>query len=623
VNTSTFSSRRVAYLRAGRRSRRYRHAHPVSVDQRHAPSGFRIALFSFFILPVLFVLCLTSRGLGVKTWLLHATGLAPVRKVIPLASGVADPSIQFEKVALPLTAHTPFTCVMVGPDHRLYAGADDGRIFRYTIAADGTLELPQVITSLQDAQGSPRLLVGICFDPASTPTNPIIWATHGFYAFHDAPDFSGKISRLSGRDLEIVQDVVVGLPRSIRDHTTNQPAFGPDGALYIPQGSNSASGAPDTEWGMRSEHLLNASILRLDVKRVTPGQPIDVRTIDAGGEYNPASAGAPLTIYASGIRNAFDIVWASDGRLYVPVNGSSAGGNAPAGPGVPALQGLYQTEDDWLLRITPGAYYGHPNPAQGHYVLNGANPGNRSDTSVIPEYPVGTFPDPKWRPAILDFGPHVSANGIIEYRGSAFGGKLDHKLIVCRFNMGSDLICIGLNSQGNVNSIQTGIAGFTRLVNPLALTEDRTNGNIYVAEYGAQHIALLRPGSITQRNYASLAGSFSGDSSSGAGSSASLAAQHGRALFSMTCINCHGSNGGGIPYTGANLRQSKWIAEKSDDELAKFILMGRQKSDPNSLLHLTMPPKGGNPNLDNAAVHDVIAYLRELQADARKDAIMD
>jgi mono/diheme cytochrome c family protein/glucose/arabinose dehydrogenase len=444
----------------------------------------------------------------------------------------------------------------------------------------------------------------------------VIWVSHGFYAFHDAPDFSGKISRMSGKDLEIVQDAVVGLPRSVRDHLNNQPAFGPDGALYFPQGSNTASGAPDSDWGYRAEHLLNASILRLDVKHVTPGKPIDVRT-NGDGKYDPFAPGALLTIYASGVRNAFDLVWASDGRLYVPVNGSSAGGNSPAGQGAPAISGLSQTEDDWLLRITPGAYYGHPNPEQGYFILNGGNPGNRHDTSVIPEYPVGTHPDPKWHPAILDFGPHVSADGIIEYRGRAFNGRLDGKLIVCRFNMGSDLICVGLDNGGNVSSIQTGITGFTHLVNPLDLTEDLATGNIYVAEYGAQHITLLRPSTNVQQNqtpdvesYAMLP-TLKGAPAPGV--------ERGRELFSTTCITCHGSNGAGIPYTGANLRQSKWVAEKTDDELADFIRAGRQKNDPNSLLRLTMPAKGGNPNLDDAALHDVVAYLRSLQAEAKSD----
>src|SRR5438270_6455576 len=118
------------------------------------------------------------------------------------------------------------------------------------------------------------------------------------------------MTRLSGKDLEIAQDVVVNLPRSVRDHLNNQPAFGLDEALYFAQGGNTASGAPDAGWGMREEHRLNASILRLDLKRVTPDKPIDVKTVDAGGKYDPFAPGAPLTIYATGLRNAYDLVWA-------------------------------------------------------------------------------------------------------------------------------------------------------------------------------------------------------------------------------------------------------------------------------------------------------------------------
>jgi hypothetical protein len=101
------------------------------------------------------------------------------------------------------------------------------------------------------------------------------------------PTGAAKISRLSGRDLEVAQDVVVNLPRSVRDHLTNQPSFGPDGALYFPQGSNTAFGGADAEWGNRPERLLSAAILRLDVHRVTPGKPLDARTPDGGGDYNP------------------------------------------------------------------------------------------------------------------------------------------------------------------------------------------------------------------------------------------------------------------------------------------------------------------------------------------------
>ena len=406
--------------------------------------------------------------------------------------GVPDPAVRFEKVTLPTATDVGFTCVQVGPDGRLYAGADDGRIFRYPIRADGTFGPAAVITSLQSASRGPRLLTGFCFDPQSDPVEPVVWASHGHHGFADVPDWTGTISELSGPDLERVRDVVVHLPRSVRDHLTNQPSFGPDGALYIPQPSNTAFGAPDETWGHRPERSLSATILRLDVSD-TCDEPIDARTHDGGGHYDPAAPGAPLTVYADGLRLAYDLLWHSNGHLYAPVNGSSAGGNTPAGMAAPALWNIPTSEHDWLFKVRPGRYYGHPNPQRDHYVLNGGNPTAAVDPAEVPQYPVGTRPDPSWDPPVYDFGDHVSPNGIIEYRGGAFGGRLRNKLLVCRYNAGSDILCLSLDGDGNVASATAGTFGLTGLTNPLDLAEDVRTGCVYVAEYGARRITLLRP----------------------------------------------------------------------------------------------------------------------------------
>ena len=403
-----------------------------------------------------------------------------------------DPTIAFERVALAAANGVGFTCVEFGPDGRLYAAADDGRIFRYDVRPDGTVGPAYIITSLQAANGGARLLTGFCFDPRSTPQQPTVWASHGYYGFQDAPDWTGTVSQLSGPDLCNVRDVLVHLPRSVRDHLTNQPRFGPDGALYIPQPSNTAFGAPDTLWGQRPERTLSATILRLDVGEGRDGA-IDALTPDGGGAYDPAAPDAPLTVYADGVRLAYDLLWHSNGNLYAPVNGSSAGGNAPAGGDAPALNNIPLSEHDWLFKIRRGRYYGHPNPRRGHYVLNGGNPTAGPDPAEVAQYPVGTRPDAAWDRAIYDFGDHVSPNGIIEYRSAAFGGRLRHKILVCRYNLGSDILCIGLDDDGNVSSAQAGIPGFTGLTNPLDLAEDPSTGCLYVAEYGRQCVTLLRP----------------------------------------------------------------------------------------------------------------------------------
>ena len=446
------------------------------------------------------------------------------------SGGPVQSDIQFNKTAQAGTQGTNWTTLAVGPDRRLYAGAIDGRIVRFPINADGSLGTGQTITTLQTANGGPRMLLGLVFDPAATASNPVVWATHGHFSFDaDALPWSGKVTKLSGANLQTVQDVVVGLPRTGHNHLTNQAVFGPDGALYISQGSMSAQGAADATWALRDEVLLSAAVLRLDTTKITPGSPLNARTYDGGGPYNPWAAGAPLTIYASGIRNAYDLVWTHDGRLYVPTNGSNAGGNAPgtpalpipgsirldgdndgnaanghySSPAVPALRPVNSGQNDYLYLAERGGYYGHPNPSRFEFVLNGGNPTSGTDPAEITQYPVGTQPDRNYRGFAHDFGAKLSPDGIIEYRSStAFGGALRGKLLVARYSGRDDILILSRGENGAITAEQAGVTGLTGFADPLDLVEDPANGNLYVAEY-AEHqstppqISLLRPASVS------------------------------------------------------------------------------------------------------------------------------
>jgi glucose/arabinose dehydrogenase len=50
------------------------------------------------------------------------------------------------------------------------------------------------------------------------------------------------------------------------------------------------------------------------------------------GTYDPFAPDAAVTIFASGVRNAYDCTWHSNGQLYIATNGSAAGGNTPGTP---------------------------------------------------------------------------------------------------------------------------------------------------------------------------------------------------------------------------------------------------------------------------------------------------
>ncbi len=426
-------------------------------------------------------------------------------------------NVGFDKIDLPNTTGRHST-ITIGPDGKLYALTIGGAIQRFVIKPDGTLDDPETIYALQNAHGSLqlRLSIGFAFDPSSTATNLIAWVTNCSYVFLNGPEWDGRLTRLSGDHLQNVQDVLINLPRSAKDHLTNSIAFGPDSALYFTQGGNSAMGRADLTWNNRNEHLLSASVLRLDVSKLGPNLPLDVKTPESGGTYNPYAPNAPLTIYASGIRNAYDLVWHSNGNLYTPTNGSAAGGNTPAsvdgtlrtdgsiykGPPVPALSNVQQTQHDYLFRVMKGGYYGHPNPLRGEYVLNGGNPTAAQDAEQVDDYPVGTKPDVNYRGYAFDFQNNKSPDGAIEYKSNTFNCALKGKLLIVRYSQNDDIITLTPGGPNNdIISFVEGpsIEGFSGFIDPLDLTEDVKTGNIYVSEYGGEgKIILLRPKAVSQ-----------------------------------------------------------------------------------------------------------------------------
>jgi|GEM_PF-5735540 len=428
----------------------------------------------------------------------------------PTTASDDDGTIAFDRTVAAASDGFPVTSVAVGPDRAVYAGTLFGALLRFGIGADGELETPTTVFDAA-AGGAPRTITGLRFDVRDQ--EPVLWVVHGGAGFPGAADWTGAITRLSGSGFANAVDVVVGLPHSVRDHMTNGLEVGPDGALYVLQGSNTALGAPDTAWGFRPERLLTAALLRIDVDAIA-APPLDVRTED-GGSYDPYAAGAPVTLHATGLRNAYDLVFTESGRLYVTVNGSAPGGNVPAEPAVappqcanrpdgdwissaaPAIRDVQANQPDELALIEPGAYYGHPNPARCEWILLGGNPTAAPDPDEV-EYPVGVSPDPRFAGFVHEFGHNKSANGIIEYRGPAFDGALDGRLLVARYSQNDDIVVLDVAADGSVTRETVGLPGLTGFANPLDLAQDPETGAIYVAELtaperGRGRLSVLRP----------------------------------------------------------------------------------------------------------------------------------
>lgn len=87
----------------------------------------------------------------------------------------------------------------------------------------------------------------------------------------------------------------------------------------------------------------------------------------------------------------------------------------------------------------------------------------------------------------------------------------------------------------------------------------------------------------------------------------------GKELFKGTCSACHGPEGKGIEGLGKNMTTSEFIAGKTDAELLAFVKVGRDPSDPLNTTGVAMPPKGGNPALDDEDLLNIIAFIRTLQ----------
>ena len=443
-----------------------------------------------------------------------------------------------------------FTSIEFGPDGRLYTTSITGEMKRWDVNPDGTLDKASVETlALDYFEDTGRSIIGIAFDP-SDPN--VIWVSDNAPVpregkADETPEFSGQVTKITlgaGGAFEgaVAETYITGLPRSGGDHVTNSLEFRanpdagqdgePDFLLYVMQGSNSAAGRPDNSWGFRPERLLNAAALEIDPSRTAPDGGFDVQTepydpsSDAptyrtngafnadgtfAGFYDPFAADAVLRIYGEGIRNGYDLVWHSNGNLYVPTNGTARGGNTLDDPNTSideSVTGL-DKQVDFLFQVQEGGYYGHPNSLLGHYVVNGGNPtagqdpnsANTSDGGN--EYPVGVLPDAEYDvDGAYSLGFNKSPNGATEYRGAAFGASLQGAVLFAQFSQGDNVRYVTVDP---VTGRVTGDDVLRRpdgqviddYIDPLDIIENPATGQLYLVTLnrgtGESKIVLLTP----------------------------------------------------------------------------------------------------------------------------------
>lgn len=90
----------------------------------------------------------------------------------------------------------------------------------------------------------------------------------------------------------------------------------------------------------------------------------------------------------------------------------------------------------------------------------------------------------------------------------------------------------------------------------------------------------------------------------------------GQELYGGTCMVCHGQAGEGVEGLGKPWVGSDFINARTDAEMLAFLIEGRPSDHPENTTGIAMMPRGGNPNLTDADLMDLIAYMRTLNPGA-------
>ncbi|MEB3215657.1 MAG: malectin domain-containing carbohydrate-binding protein [Nostocales cyanobacterium 94392] len=334
------------------------------------------------------------------------------------------------------------TAAAWGPDHRLYVGSYSGEIKAYTFDDNYNIINTQTINTLKGVFNNN--ILGIAFNPYDTSDSPTIYVSHNKLYANGGSDFpvtelspySGQVSILEGPLFSTIKPLITGLPVSNHDHGVNSMTFDNEGNLYIAVGGNTNAGIPADKIGGIPESPFAAGILKAEITKpnfngeikyqLPPDfQPPQGLTFDPAesqifGDIAKVVPGVDVSVYASGLRNTFDLVWTTQGLLYATDNGPNGGfGDVSTSA---TTQIPVKNAPDELNLIVENGYYGHPNRNRGQEDSRQNVYYSDKEPTVPGVYtaPLTTFP--------------ASTNGIDEYRANTFGGQMRGNLITQKWN---------------------------------------------------------------------------------------------------------------------------------------------------------------------------------------------
>ena len=264
------------------------------------------------------------------------------------------------------------------------------------------------------------------------------------YASSNIVSGAGRVLRLRDTNGDDVADdtaiIVDNLP-SDGDHQTNKVKFGPDGLLYVAQGSSTDAGTPDP--GHPGERPLNASILRFDVD-------------------NPQ-----VSVFATGLRNPFGIAFDPvSGQLFATDIGAGEIGDNPDNSPLDGISWIFQ-----------GGKYGFPGCEGAPDLSNPACAGVTGPVQLLPR--------------------HITPTSIAFYTGPQAGDSANQMLVTLLKHLGGvggDLrryVLSGNAATGfQTTEVNPPIADFDVVDpddGPVDTAIDPITGDIYVARFDPVH----------------------------------------------------------------------------------------------------------------------------------------
>lgn len=391
----------------------------------------------------------------------HHSGQVPYSQVLeagfvvtPYATGIPSP-----------------TSLEFGPDGDLYVASVTGTVFRFDdigapVPAPG--QPAQVVTGLQYSLGLDFGPDGSLYVTAVDPDADNAereWSMVGRVRF-DALGVAQPLEKL-----------LVDIPNGLS--FTNSVAFGPDGKLYLTNGSSTddgyAGGPPEVP-------NLTGAVLRFDPDDVGDA-PLSALAYRGSG----AAAEDPVDVVARGLRNSYDLAFAGE-DLYLTMNGPDA--QEPYG-------------DDLLLRIDDAR---DASLAQGS-VADFRFPGclyTHDDRGFPVAHPATTPSVPEELrncdgaiPPIASFGLHPSANGLAiapegfgQFAGDVFAAEWGS----FQGYDGHKIVRVGLEEDGSASVTPEGnadVEDFLAAVAPMDVTFHQ--GAMYVADFGSNSILRVAP----------------------------------------------------------------------------------------------------------------------------------